>query len=262
DRKASSSFTRRGSMIYTKTPSRESMANKVVLLIWGRTDGLSRILLRENSGDEQVGGGDGVSMFSSSALLTKEREELVELREKVEDLQRQLLEKDEILKAAEASKNEMSSVNNMLNEVKKQASEKDALLRSTQAQLADLKIKLADKQAVVEKLQWEAMTSNKKVEKLQEDLNAFQGEMSSYTLLFEGLSDDHFTLPDQDYDLNPHGGHLPEMDDMDDLEMRKMEEAREAYMAAIAAAKEKQDEESINIAANARLHLQSFVLRS
>ncbi|KAI7736154.1 hypothetical protein M8C21_009745 [Ambrosia artemisiifolia] len=262
DRKASSSFTRRGSMIYTKTPSRESMANKMAEGKGRNAQSIPGKKRRENSGDEQVGGGDGVSMFSSSALLTKEREELVELREKVEDLQRQLLEKDEILKAAEASKNEMSSVNNMLNEVKKQASEKDALLRSTQAQLADLKIKLADKQAAVEKLQWEAMTSNKKVEKLQEDLNAFQGEMSSYTLLFEGLSDDHFTLPDQDYDLIPHGGHLPEMDGMDELEMSRMEEAREAYMAAIAAAKEKQDEESINIAANARLHLQSFVLRS
>ncbi|KAJ0578065.1 putative microtubule binding protein 2C [Helianthus annuus] len=258
DRKATSSFTRRGSMIYTKNTV------KRINLQQGKGRNAHSIpgkKRRENGGDEQVGGGDGASIFSSSALLTKEREELVELREKVEDLQRKLLEKDEILKAAEASKGEMSSVNNMLNEVKKQASEKDALLRSTQAQLADLKIKLADKQAAVEKLQWEATTSNKKVEKLQEDLNAFQGEVSSYTLLFEGLSEDHFTLPDQDYDVNPHGGQLPELDDMDDLEMSKMEEAQEAYMAAVAAAKEKQDEESINIAANARLHLQSFVLR-
>ncbi|KAJ0747800.1 putative microtubule binding protein 2C [Helianthus annuus] len=261
DRKATSSFTRRGSMIYTKTPSRESISNRMAEGKGRHAQSIPGKKRRENGGDEQVGGGDGASIFSSSALLTKEREELVELREKVEDLQRKLLEKDEILKAAEASKSEMSSVNNMLNEVKKQASEKDALLRSTQAQLADLKIKLADKQAAVEKLQWEATTSNKKVEKLQEDLNAFQGEMSSYTLLFEGLSEDHFTLPDQDYDVNPHGGQLPELDDMDELEMSKMEEAQEAYMAAVAAAKEKQDEESINIAANARLHLQSFVLR-
>ncbi|XP_076902526.1 protein MICROTUBULE BINDING PROTEIN 2C-like [Bidens hawaiensis] len=259
DRKGSSSYTRRGSMIYTKTPSRESISNKMTE---GKGRNAQSIPRKKRSGNEQDGGGDGASMFSSSALLTKEKEELVELREKVEDLQRQLVEKDEILKAAEASKNEMSSVNNTLNEVKKQASEKDALLRSTQAQLADLKIKLADKQAAVERLQWEAMTSTKKVEKLQEDLNAFQGEMSSYTLLFEGLSDDHFTLPDQEYDVNPNGGHLTEMDDMDELEMSKMEEAQEAYMAAIAAAKEKQDEESINMAANARLHLQSFVLRS
>lgn len=41
--------------------------------------------------------------------------------------------------------------------------------------------------------------------------------------------------------------------------MQKMEEARQAYMAAVAAAKEKQDEESIAIAADARKYLQSFV---
>ncbi|KAK9080383.1 hypothetical protein SSX86_000141 [Deinandra increscens subsp. villosa] len=261
DRKPSSSYTRRGSMIYTKTPSRESMYNKMTEGKGRNAQSIPGKKRRENGGNEQEGG-EGLSMFSSSALLTKEREELVELREKVEDLQRQLLEKDEILKAAEASKNEMNSVHNILNEVKKQASEKDALLRSTQAQLADVKIKLADKQAAVEKLQWEAMTSNKKVEKLEEDLHAFQGERSSYTLLFEGLSDENFTHQDQDYDINPHGGHLPEIDDMDEFEMIKMEEAQEAYMAAIAAAKEKQDEESIAMAANARLHLQSFVLGS
>lgn len=55
------------------------------------------------------------------------------------------------------------------------------------------------------------MTSNKMVEKLQEDLNAIQGEMSSYTLLFEGLSNDNFTLPDQEYDCIPHGDHLLEI---------------------------------------------------
>lgn len=44
--------------------------------------------------------------------------------------------------------------------------------------------------------------------------------------------------------------------------MQKMEEAREAYIAAVAAAKEKQDEESIATAANARLHLQSLVFKS
>lgn len=41
-----------------------------------------------------------------------------------------------------------------------------------------------------------------------------------------------------------------------------MEEARIAYIAAVAAAKEKQDEKSIAAAANARLHLQSFVFRT
>lgn len=257
DQKANSSYTRRGSMIKTKTPS---ITNKMTEAKGRNAQSIPGKKRRENGSNEQDGG-DGFSMFSSSAILTKEREELAELKEKVEDLQRQLLEKDEILKSAEASKNEISSVYSILDQVKKQASDKDALLRSTQAQLADVKIKLADKQAAVERLQWEAMTSNKMVEKLQEDLNAIQGEMSSYTLLFEGLSNDNFTLPDQEYDCIPHGGHLLEIDELDELDMSKMEEAQEAYMAAIAVAKEKQDEESISAAANARLHLQSFVLR-
>lgn len=41
-----------------------------------------------------------------------------------------------------------------------------------------------------------------------------------------------------------------------------MEGARKAYIAAVAAAKEKQDEESIAAAAEARLHLQSFAFKS
>lgn len=41
-----------------------------------------------------------------------------------------------------------------------------------------------------------------------------------------------------------------------------MEAARKAYVAAVAAAKENQDEESIALAANSRLLLQSFVLKN
>ncbi|XP_071703531.1 protein MICROTUBULE BINDING PROTEIN 2C-like [Rutidosis leptorrhynchoides] len=256
DQKANSSYTRRGSMIKTKTPS---ITNKMIEAKSRNAQSIPGKKRREDNGNEQDGD-ERFSMFSSNAILTKEKEELAKLKEKVADLQNQLLEKDEILKSVEASKNENNSVRTVLDQVKKQALEKDALLRSTQAQLADVKIKLADKQAAVERLQWEAMTSNKMVEKLQEDLNAIQGEMSSYTLLFEGLSNDNITLSDQEYDVIPHSGYFPEIDDMDELDLSKMGEAREAYMAAVAVAKEKQDEESIALAANARLHLQSLVL--
>ena len=40
-----------------------------------------------------------------------------------------------------------------------------------------------------------------------------------------------------------------------------MEEAGKAYIATVAAAKEKQDEDSIATAVNARLHLQSFLFK-
>jgi len=46
------------------------------------------------------------------------------------------------------------------------------------------------------------------------------------------------------------------------MDLQEMEEARKAYMAAVAITKEKQDEESIAAAANARLHLQSLVFKS
>lgn len=63
-----------------------------------------------------------------------------------------------------------------------------------------LQVKLADKQAAVEKLQWEAMTSNKKVERLQEDLDKVQGEISSFMLLIEGLTRNDSAISVGDYD--------------------------------------------------------------
>ncbi|CAO2826883.1 unnamed protein product [Amaranthus hypochondriacus] len=124
------------------------------------------------------------------------------------------------------------------------------------------RIKLANRQAAVEKLQWEARTSNQKVEQLQEELDSMRSQISSLMHIFEGLSqesDDAVTF-DEDYDITPYyADYLSDLDDMDENHMQKMEEARESYIAAVAMAKEKQDEESLAAAAKARLHLQSFV---
>ncbi|KAF5734635.1 hypothetical protein HS088_TW15G00127 [Tripterygium wilfordii] len=268
DRKTSSSFTRRGSMVYTKTPSRESLYRKVDSK--GRNAAHSIPVKKKKdqgnlsktvSNDHDA---DSFSIFSSRALTSeKDQDELVALREQVEDLQRKLLEKDELLKSAEISKNQMNDVQKRLDELKHLAAEKDSLIKSTQVQLSDAKIKLADKQAALEKLQWEATTSNRKVEKLQEELHSMQGEVSSFMLVFEGLAKDGSTAYSDDYDITPYRfDHLPRIDDLDDMEIQKMEEARKAYVAAVAAAKERQDEDSISAAARARLHLQSFLFRS
>ena len=64
-------------------------------------------------------------------------------------------------------------------------------------------IKLADKQAALEKIQWEAMTSNTNVEKLQEELNSVQGEISSFMLLFDGLLKNDNGHYAEDYDISP-----------------------------------------------------------
>ncbi|KDO65647.1 hypothetical protein CISIN_1g018954mg [Citrus sinensis] len=272
DRKASSSFTRRGSMIYTKTPSRESLLKKT-------TDPKGRNAAqslppkrKKDNGDKDLGknansnqDSDSFSIFSSRALVSeKEIEELVALREQVEDLQRKMFEKDELLKSLESSKSQVNAVHLKLDELKRLAAEKDSLIKSTQLQLSDAKIKLADKQAALEKSQWEAMTVSRKAEKLQEEVESMQGEMSSFMQIFEGLIKNDSTVnADDDYDIKPYySDYLSDIDDLDDVEMQRMEEAREAYITAVAMAKEKQDEESMATAARARLHLQSFVFRN
>ncbi|XP_002514605.2 protein MICROTUBULE BINDING PROTEIN 2C [Ricinus communis] len=269
-RKGNSSFTRRGSMIYTKTPSRDSLYKKMTDPKGRNASQSIPTKKKKEHGDKDRGksGGnnqdsDNFSIFSSRSLASeKDIEELVTLREQVEDLQRKLAEKDELLKSAEISKNQMNDVHGKLDELKHQAAEKDSLIKSIQLQLSDAKIKLADRQAALEKIRWEAMTSNTKVEKLQEELDSKQGDISSMMLLFEGLTNESTKIA-EDYDVNPrYLDYLPDIDDMDDIEMQEMEEARQAYIAAVATAKEKQDEESIAAAASARLHLQSFVLRS
>ncbi|KAL3824708.1 hypothetical protein ACJIZ3_020737 [Penstemon smallii] len=262
DRKANTSFTRRGSMIYTKTPSRESIYKKAA----GRRATLPTKNNRDPGEKDQNnpdGCADNFSILSSRSLLPdKDREELMTLRDQIEGLKGQLSEKEELLKSAELSKHEMASLHTKFDELENEAAEKDSMIKSTQLQLSDLKIKLADKQAAVEKLQWEVMTSNKNVGKLQEDLERVQGEVSSFVLLIEGLTRNEFSDSAGDYDVVPYSlDQSHELDYLNEMEMQKLEAAREAYIAAVLAAKEKQDEESIAAAASARHHLQSIVLK-
>ncbi|KAG5247469.1 protein MICROTUBULE BINDING PROTEIN 2C [Salix suchowensis] len=258
DRKVSTSFTRRGSVIYTKTPSRESLSKKMIDPRGRNTSQSIPTKKKMDHGDKDQGNtandnqdADSLAIFSSPGL------------EQVEDLQRKLLEKDELLKSEEVSKNQLNAVHAKFDEVKLQVADKDSLIKSTQLQLSNAKIKLADKQAALEKLQWEAMTSNQKVETLQQELDSLQGGISSFMLVFENLTKNNSITYAEDYDYKPcYLDQLPDIDDLDDREMQKMEEARKAYIAAVAAAKEKQDDESIAAAASARLYLQSFVFRS
>ncbi|XP_062027474.1 protein MICROTUBULE BINDING PROTEIN 2C [Rosa rugosa] len=260
DRKASSSFTRRGSVTYTKTPSRDSLSKKVP----NRNGAQSMPARKKRESASNNPDADSVLSFSSRASAAeKEDEELDALRVQLEDLQRKLLEKDELLKSSEISKNEVSAVQAKLEDLKRQAAQKDSVIKASQLQLSDAKIKLADKQAALEKLQWEAMTSNKSAEKLQGELDSLRGDISTIMILFEGLVKTDSTASAEDYDISPCTvDHLPYIDDWDETQMQRMEAARKAYEAAVVAAKERQDEESIAAAAKARLHLQSFVLKT
>ena len=96
-----------------------------------------------NASNNEDGSSDSFSIFSSRAVPTeKDREELIALREQVEELQRKLLEKDELLKSAEISKTQMNSVHAKLEELKLQAAEKDSLIKSTHLQLSDAKVRV------------------------------------------------------------------------------------------------------------------------
>ncbi|GAB2223841.1 hypothetical protein Drorol1_Dr00004584 [Drosera rotundifolia] len=270
DHKGSSSFTRRGSIAYTKAPSRDSLARK-------QLDSRSRNGIKPANGrkrGDQIdkdlnkntnlsadGSADAISnSASTNEAEEKDREELIVLRRQVEDLQQKLLEKDELLKESENHKNQNSLMRAKFDELKRLTAEKDISIRSAQQQLSDAKIKLADKQAALEKIQWEAMTSNQKCEQLQEEIASMESHISSHTMLLEGLSKDnpvptaeeHGFVP---YDMEP----VPYIDGMDEIEMQKIEEARQAYVAALAVAKEMCDEESLAAATSLRLHLQSLI---
>lgn len=103
---------------------------------------------KKDNGDKDLGknangnqDADSFSIFSSRALVSeKEIEELVALREQVEDLQRKILEKDELLKSVEGSKSQVNAVHLKLDELKRQAAEKESLIKSTQLQLSDAKV--------------------------------------------------------------------------------------------------------------------------
>lgn len=255
-------------MTYTKTPSRESLYKKT-FEAKGRNVAQPITMKKhsdqnKNVGCDQYGCAENVSMLSSRSYLSeKDREELMALREQVEDLQKKLLEKDELLKEVEISKNEMASIDAKLDEMKKEYAEKDSLLKLTQAQLSDAKVKLADKQAAVEKLEWEAMTSSKKVEKLQEDLEVVRQEIAWFMQFVQQLTKNGSRALAKDYDVIPYlCDKNIETEHPNEIGMQEIELAREAYITAIAAAKENLDEVSFSAAAKARLYLQSLVLRT
>ncbi|XP_077237583.1 movement protein binding protein 2C isoform X2 [Tasmannia lanceolata] len=272
DRRAKTSFTRRASLIYTPTPSRESYPKKIVDPKGRKTaqtipskkprdhveNDPSKNIIRDN----RDSWADDYSIFSSRAMAAeKDRDDLVVLQEQVEDLQKKLTEKEENLKSIENSMNQMNSLHVEFNELKRQVAEKDSLIRSAHLQLSDAKIKLADKQAALEKLQWEAMQSNRKAEKLQEDLDSLQGEVSTFMQVFDELARTDLAVYTEEDNTHPyHLDELPYMEAVDEIEMQKMEEARKAYVSAVAAAKENPSEESLAMAAEARFRLQAFVL--
>ncbi|XP_018445701.1 protein MICROTUBULE BINDING PROTEIN 2C isoform X2 [Raphanus sativus] len=257
--KDKSSFKRRGSMVYTKMPSKESLSRR------GRN--ASQTVPGRKKRDAE-GNSDAVNDAkevgdNAKALAGAEKDELTRLREQVNDLQTKLSEKEEVLKSVEISKrNQVNEIQVKLDESKRLVAEKETLIKSMQLQLSDTKIKLADRQAALEKTQWEAKTTGTKAIKLQEQLDSVEGEIASFACVFETLAKPESKKLDRDYDPTPYQfDHLPYLDDVDDTELRKMEDARLAYVAAVTTAKQREDEESLAMAAKARAYLQSLAFK-
>ncbi|ERN05735.1 uncharacterized protein LOC18433920 [Amborella trichopoda] len=259
DRRPNSSFTRRSSLIYTRTPSRDSYTRKVVEPKGRKTVQATSKSRREpgDKGDNCDGGADEFVISSKGLVSDRDREELLLLRERVEELQKKLFEKDEILKSAESSLNQMNLVQVSLDELKHQVEEKDTFIRSVHLQLSDAKIKLADKQAVLEKLEWEVKTSNRKTEELRQHLDSMHNEVGTLMHIFETAEEKDSTvlIDDDDWTIDDSLDLLPAMEPIDDNQLHAMEEARKAYVAALAVLRENPDESSLALAAHSRLEL-------
>jgi TolA-binding protein len=62
------------------------------------------------------------------------------LREQIDELQKQLLEKEEALRSAENTVSEMNAVYSTIDELRRQVTEKEALIKYTNSQLHNVKV--------------------------------------------------------------------------------------------------------------------------
>ncbi|ONM55712.1 movement protein binding protein 2C [Zea mays] len=121
---------------------------------------------------------------------------------------------------------------------------------------------LAEKQAALEKLEWEANVSSTKVEELQADVASMDTEVSALMKLFRKITESDRAPPprdrNDDLSLECEPVHLD--DTLDDIDLEKMEKEMSAYVSALSAAKENPTDEFMRAVADARLRLQAVVL--
>ncbi|CAN6447088.1 unnamed protein product [Victoria cruziana] len=201
-------------------------------------------------------------LTAKSSISEKEREELILLREQVEELRQKLIGKEEVLKSAEESINRFSLALTEIGDLKHQIEEKDSLVRSVHLQLNETKIKLADRQAAVEKLEWEAKKSSKEADEVKNELDYLHNEIEMFMRIFDTSQE---TVSNSELrEENAVAGGISHIEDLfqsneisDQLE--NIEIARKDYLAAVSAAKANPDEESLATASKSRLHLQSLL---
>ena len=87
------------------------------------------------------GDGGSVVPFSLSGAENKPKDEVAMLREQIDDLQKNLLEKEEALRSVESSVAKMNAAYATIDELRRLVADKEALIRSTNSQLHDAKVK-------------------------------------------------------------------------------------------------------------------------
>lgn len=236
DKRATSSFSRRASIVHTAAPPPKKKSTDHRGKKGAQTNSIKTLRDVEENAQNNLN-------------------ELMLLQDQVAQLQKKLLEKEEALKSAESLANQVNETYASVNDLKRQVSEKDVLIKSTTAQLYNAKVNLADKQAALEKLEWESKMSKKKVEELQGNALSNDLEISALMQLFDTIGNgDSFPCPDYTF-FEP----IPPPDEIKVTNTVNMEEARTEYLSAVAAAKENPSDESLTAAAEARKRLQSFV---
>jgi len=192
----------------------------------------------------------------------QKREELAALQEQLSGLQGKLLEKDEALRSAENLIGRISAANAAVDELRSQLSDKESLVESTGSELQDTKIMLAEKQAALEKLEWEAKVSSTKVEELEVDVASMDVEISALMKVFRKITENkRDSYPTERSDDSSLEWEPVQLDDMvADIDTDKMEQEMSAYVTALATAKDNPTEEFLKAVTEARLRLQAFVL--
>lgn len=211
--------------------------------------------------------------------------ELLQLQNQIEMLEKKLAEKeDEILKSAENSTIKMEAIQRKVEELQRQMLEKDSLIKASHLQLCHKKNELADVKSLLKKAEEDSKASNWKLHKLEEDLSGLRCQIAAFISFFQAAEEKDATSGMQgfqspeDLDVDPNfssqDSHLNSsyMDEIehdhhvastqpDKKEEEDLEQARRMYLAAIIAAKNNPGEESLCLAAVLRVQLQQFLLR-
>lgn len=250
DKRTNSSFTRRASIVYTPTPAQIKKASDL--------KGRKTVSAKKQRNLEKNINDDSKFPFKETEHVQNNGFELTLLKEQISNLERELLKKEEALKSADESLIQMSATSASIGELNKKVDEKEELLKSAISELYNVKIMLADKQAALEKLNWEIKMSNRKIEELQNERDSMDLEMMSLMKIFEEFANNNSAAYQNDKLTTVHYFEpLPPIED--EIDMVEMEEARVQYLAAIASMKVNPSDESLALAAQARQRLQAFV---